>query len=187
MEFVFGGIRIIRIPLLSSFLMTLVRTKKDEEEETKRTESRYIKMVKTIFKVCKRQCIPLYSSKFSRKDYTLWQHIALVALMQRIRKSYREYVNDYLTTTEKLLDVLGLLKIPHFTCIEKFILRVPGTLLERVLGGFIYLTRIRMQVFGPDSSGFSPHHASHYYALRVKKDILSSMRKQVKQKEKRER
>ena len=108
--------------------------------------------------------------------------------MQRVRKSYREYVDDYLTTTEKLLRVLGLSKIPHFTSIEKFLLRVSGTLLERVLGGFIHLTRIRKQVFfSPDSSGFSPHHASHYYAVRIKRDILSSMRKQVKQKERDER
>ena len=82
---------------------------------------------------------------------------------------------------------LGLSKIPHFTSMEKSLLRVPGTLLERVMGGFIHLTRIRMQVFGPDASGFSPHHASHYYALRTKKDILSSMRRQVRRKEKGER
>ena len=107
--------------------------------QRKREESRYIRMVKAVFKVCQRQCVPLYSSRFSRKDYTLWQHVALIALMQRIRKSYREYVDDYLTTTERLLDVLGLSKIPHFTAIEKFLLRVPGTLMERVLGGFVLL------------------------------------------------
>ena len=167
--------------------MIPTKKRKDGVVSKTREESRYIRMVKTIFKVCKRQAVPLYSNKFSRKDFTLWQHIALVALMQRIRKSYREYVNDYLTTTEKLLDVLGLSKIPHFTSIEKFLLRVPSILLERVLGGFIRLTRIRSQVFAPDSSGFSPHHASHYYSLRIKKDILSSMKKQVKQKEKKER
>jgi len=150
-------------------------------------ESRYIRMVRAIFKVCQRQCVPLYSSRFSRKDYTLWQHIALIALMQRVRKSYREYVDDYLTTTERLLDVLGLSKIPHFTTIEKFLLRVPGALLESVIGGFLGLTRIRWQLFSPDSSGFSPHHASHYYVLRTKRDILSSMRKQVRQKERSER
>jgi hypothetical protein len=147
----------------------------------------YIRMVRIIFKACKRQAVPLYTSRFSRKDYTLWQHIALIALMQRVRKSYREYVNDYLTTTERLLDVLGLSRIPHFTTIEKFLLRVPGTLLERVMGGFIHLTRIRMQVFSPDASGFSPHHASHYYTLRIKRDVLSSMRKQVRQKERSEK
>ena len=152
-----------------------------------REESRYIRMVRAVYKVCQRQAVPRYSSKYSRKDFTLWQHIALVMLMQRIRKSYREYVDDYLTTTERLLDVLGLSKIPHFTTIEKFLLRVPGTLLESVIGGFLGLTRARWQVFSPDSSGFSPHHASHYYALRTKRDILSSMRKQVRQKERSER
>ena len=168
----------------------MFRTKKKKDgaaSRKRKEESRYIRMVKAIFKVCQRQCVPLYSSRFSRKDYTLWQHIALIALMQRIRKSYREYVDDYLTTTERLLDVLGLSRIPHFTTIEKFLLRVSGTLLESVIGGFIGLTRIRYQVFSPDSSGFSPHHASHYYVLRTKKDVLSSMRKQVKQKERNER
>jgi hypothetical protein len=152
-----------------------------------REESRYIRMVRAVYKVCQRQAVPRYSSKCSRKDYPLWQHIALIALMQRVRKSYREYVNDYLTTTERLLDVLGLSKIPHFTTIEKFLLRVPGALLEGAIGGFLGLTRVRWQLFSPDSSGFSPHHASHYYVLRTKRDILSSMRKQVRQKERSER
>ena len=144
-------------------------------------------MVRAIFKVCQRQAIPLYSSKYSRRDFTLWQHIALIALMQRVRKSYREYIDDYLTTTEKLVQVLGLSRLPHFTTIEKFVLRVSSTLLERVMGGFVCLTRIRGQVFSPDASGFTLHRASHYYALRIKRDILSSMRKQVKEKERRER
>jgi len=167
--------------------MVLIRKKKDGAVSKRREESRYIRLVKAIFKVCRRQAVPLYSSRFSRKDFTLWQHIALLALMQRIRKSYREYVNDYLATTERLLDVLGLSKIPHFTTIEKFLLRVPGALLEGVIGGFLGLTRVRWQLFSPDSSGFSPHHASHYYSLRTKKDILSSMRRQVRQKERSER
>jgi hypothetical protein len=167
--------------------MIQTKRKKDGAVSKKKEESRYIRMVRAIYKVCQRQAVPRYSNKYSRKDFTLWQHIALVALMQRIRKSYREYANDFLTVATRLVRALGLSKIPHFTSMEKSLLRVPGTLLERVMGGFIHLTRIRMQVFGPDASGFSPHHASHYYALRTKKDILSSMRRQVKQKEKGER
>jgi hypothetical protein len=135
-------------------------------------------MVKAIFKVCKRQNIPLYSSRYSRRDFTLWQHIAL---MQRIRKSYREYTYDFLTGADRLLEAIGIAKIPHFTTIEKFMLRIPSMLLERVIGGFILLTR--KQLFAPDSSGFSLHHASIYYALRIKKDVLSSMKKQVRLKE----
>ena len=158
----------------------------DPEERARRQESRYIGMVRAVFKVCKRQAVPLYSSKYSRRDFTLWQHIALLVLMQRMRKSYREYRNDFLTVTERLVDVLGLSKLPHFTTIEKFVLRVSSTLLERILGGFVNLTRIRSQVFSPDASGFTLHRASHYYALRIKKDVLSSMWKQVKQKERKE-
>jgi hypothetical protein len=145
--------------------MFVPKTEKDEEEESKCRESRYIRMVKAIFKVCKRQNIPLYSSRYSRRDFTLWQHIALIALMQRIRKSYREYTYDFLTVADKLLEAIGLSKIPHFTTIEKFMLRIPSMLLERVIRGFILLTR--KQLFAPDSSGFSLHHDSIYYALRM--------------------
>jgi hypothetical protein len=159
----------------------------DPEERRKRQESRYIGMVRAVFKVCQRQAVPLYSSKYSRRDVTLWQHIALLALMQRMRKSYREYRNDFLTVTERLVRVLGLSKLPHFTTIEKFLLRVPSALLERVMGGFLSLTGAKRQALGVDSSGFSPHHASRYYALRVRRDILSAMQRQVRQKERSER
>jgi len=83
--------------------------------------------------------------------------------------------------------VLGLSMLPHFATIEKLVLMVPGTLLERVVGWFIGLSRIRKQVFGPDASGFSPHRASHYYVLRTKRDILSSMRNRVRRKERSEK
>ena len=107
--------------------------------------------------------------------------------MQRVRKSYREYVDDYLTTTERLLDVLGLSKIPHFTTIEKFLLRVPGALLESVIGGFLGLTRVRWQVFSPRLVRLLSPPRVPLLRLRTKKDILSGMRKQVRQKERSER
>ena len=149
-----------------------------DDDETRRL-SRYIRMVRAVFKVCRRQRVPLYSSKFSRRDFTQWQHIALLVLWQRMRKSYREYVDDLLPVADTLVEELGLSRLPHFTTLEKFMLRVPSTLLERVMGGFVLLTRVRRQVFGIDSSGFSLHHASYYYALRVKRDVLSGMRRQV--------
>ena len=161
------------------------KNRKDDDE--RRRESRYIRMVRAVFKVCRRQAIPRYSSRFSRKDFTLWQHIALLVLWQRMRKSYREYVDDFLTVADRVVLALGLSKLPHFTTIEKFVLRVPGALLERVMGGFVLLTRIRGQVFSPSSSGFSLSHVSRYYALRIRRDIMSSMKRQVRQRERSER
>nr|WP_276977698.1 hypothetical protein [Ferrimicrobium acidiphilum] len=151
----------------------------EDDDRERRRVSRYIRMVRAVFKVCRRQCIPLYSSKFSRRDFTQWQHIALLVLWQRMRKSYRECVNDLLPVADALVAELGLSRLPHFTTLEKFMLRVSSTILERVMGGFVLLTRVRRQVFGIDSSGFSMRHASYYYALKVKQDVLSGMRRQL--------
>jgi hypothetical protein len=151
---------------------------KDDDEERRRV-SRYIRMVRAVFKVCQRQRIPLYSSKFSKRDFTQWQHIALLVLWQRMRKSYREYVNDLLPVADTLVEELGLPRLPHFTTIEKFMLRASSALLERVMGGFVLLTRVRRQVFGVDSSGFSLRHLSYYYAQRVRRNVLSGMRTQL--------
>jgi hypothetical protein len=37
----------------------------------KRQQSRYISLVRAVFKICQRQAVPLYSSKYSRRDFTL--------------------------------------------------------------------------------------------------------------------
>ena len=158
----------------------MTRKNRKDDDERRRRVSRYIRVVRAVFKACRRQRVPLYSSKFSRRDFTQWQHIALLVLWQRMRKSYREYVNDLLPVADTLVEELGLSKLPHFTTLQKFMLRVSSTLLERVMGGFVLLTRVRRQVFGIDSSGFSMRHASYYYyALRVKRYVLSGMRRQL--------
>lgn len=150
------------------------------KEKHDRKESRYLRIVRSVFAVCRRQAIPLYSSKYSRKDFTLWQHIAILVLFQRIGKSYSEFVDDWLTVSTAIVEALGLKeKLPHYTTVEKFALRVPSVLLERVMGGFLFLVRCRKQDLGTDSTGMACSHVSTYYALRIKRDIQSSMRKQT--------
>ena len=155
-------------------------SKKKGKKEESRKESRYLKIVRSVFIVCKRQAIPLYSGKFSRKDFTLWQHIAILVMFQRIGKSYREFVDDWLSVSNAIVEALGLKnKLPHYTTLEKFGLRVSSVLLERVMGGFLFLVRCRKQDLGTDSTGMACSHVSTYYALRIKRDIQSSMRKQA--------
>ena len=152
----------------------------EEKEKEKRKESRYLKIVRSVFIVCKRQAIPLYSSKYSRKDFTVWQHIAILVMFQRIGKSYREFVDDWLSVSSAIVEALGLeVKLPHYTTLEKFCLRVSSVLLERVMGGFLFLVRCRKQDLGTDSTGMACSHVSTYYALRIKRDIQASMRKQA--------
>jgi hypothetical protein len=160
------------------------RRRRKRKKRTKQ-ESRYLRIVRAVFIVCRRQAIPLYSSKYSRKDFTIWQHITILVLFKRIGKSYREFVDDWLTVSNAVAESLGLLKkLPHYTSIEKFALRVPSALLERVMGGFLLLVRCRKQDLGIDSSGFASSHVSYYYALRIKRDAQSSMRKQMEAKKK---
>ena len=55
----------IHVCLRSSFSPAMKKRHDEPEERRRRQESRYIGMVRAVFEVCKRQCIPLYSSKYS--------------------------------------------------------------------------------------------------------------------------
>lgn len=47
-------------------------------------------------------------------------------MFQRIGKSYREFVDDWLPVSNAIVEALGLKKekLPHYTTLEKFGLRV---------------------------------------------------------------
>ena len=65
-----------------------------------------------------RAALPAYSSKFSRRDYTRHQHLAILALKQFLKTDYRGVV-AYLRDWSDLRAVLGLAKVPHFTTLQK--------------------------------------------------------------------
>jgi hypothetical protein len=65
-----------------------------------------------------RGALPAYSSKFSRKDYTRHQHLAILALKTFLKTGYRGIV-DILHDWSELRAVLGLNKVPHFTALQK--------------------------------------------------------------------
>ena len=57
---------------------------------------------------------------------------------------------------------------PLYTTLQKFVLRINGTLLERIISSFILLlTNIRKIFAGIDSTGFKITHASQYYTERT--------------------
>ena len=143
-------------------------------------ESRYLKIIRSVFIVCKRQAIQVYSNKYSRKDFTLWQHIATLVMFQRMGKSYWEYVDDWLPVSNVIVEALGRKRLPLYKTLEKFALRASSALLERVKGGFLFLVRCRKQDLGTDSAGLSCLLVSTYYALRTKRDVQAAMRKQAR-------
>ena len=65
-----------------------------------------------------RQALPTYSSRFSRRDFTLAQHFACLVLKSFFRTDYRG-ISAILTDLPDLCATLGLEKVPHFTTLHK--------------------------------------------------------------------
>lgn len=70
-----------------------------------------------------RAALPAHSSKYSRKDFTQYQLVALLAVKQFLRVGYRGLV-AYLRDWAELRQALGLAKVPHFTTAQKALQRL---------------------------------------------------------------
>ena len=65
---------------------------------------------------------------------------------------------------------LGLLRIPHFTTLQKFTDRINNSLLEKIISSFIVISGTTHIFAGIDSTGFKINkmtHASQYYTERT--------------------
>lgn len=130
-------------------------------------ESRYVRLARIMHMVLERARVPLYFSKYSKHTYTVWQHITLLAIRQYEFKSYRRF-DEWLNEASGLVKFLKLSKIPHYTALNKFALRISSKLLEWILARFITLSNVRKLFIGIDASGFKPGHASQYFFERMR-------------------
>lgn len=128
------------------------------------SSSKFIKFVAA----CVRQAesLPKYSSRFSRKDYTLRQHVVLLCLKVKTKQRYREFceIVDLMPEIKHLLD---LDKVPHWTTLDKAFLRLKNCVLAALLqvesSGFASI----------DATGFNRRHASTQYLTRCGMHIRS--------------
>lgn len=93
--------------------------------------------------------------------------MVLLVIRQYEGKSYRLFV-DWLLEAYYLRIVLQLSRIPHFTTLQKFMERISGTMLGKIISSFIILAKIRQLFIGIDSTGFKATQASQYYTERAK-------------------
>jgi hypothetical protein len=70
-----------------------------------------------------RDAMPAYSSKFSRRDFTQHQLLAMLALKTFFKTDYRGLV-QMLTDFGELRDDLGLDKVPHYSTLCKALARL---------------------------------------------------------------
>ena len=129
-----------------------------------KNETFLIKFAKRILSALKRREFKLYSNKFSKKTYTLHQHIVLLALREYQKGiGFRQFCK-LLPDFNLLLKYIGLDQIPHFTTLHKVSCRLKGSLLEDLFLGFVSKGKIRS---GIDSTGLSLQHSTYYYEKRL--------------------
>jgi len=114
--------------------------------------------------------LPEHSNKFSRKDFTQHQLLAIAVLKQKTDEDYRDTVDGI---SSDLMQALGLTKIPHFTTLQKFIKRLGSQVLDELIAVVAILVigeqLLKGATVGIDSSGYPASHASSYFVRRIKR------------------
>jgi hypothetical protein len=71
----------------------------------------------------------------------------------------------------RLLEMLGLVQVPHFTTINKFFLRIGTYSANALFVNTVCWFSINGTIIAIDATGYSSEHASKYYALRMHGDL----------------
>ena len=130
----------------------------------KKRKTFLIRFADSILKALKIRQVRLYGHKFSKKTYTLHQHIVLLALREYHKgMGFRRFC-DLLPDYSLLIEHLGFSQIPHFTTLHKVSHRLKGSLVEGIFLGFARNAKFRA---GIDSTGMSLQHSTYYYERRL--------------------
>jgi len=122
------------------------------------------KIVKIGLRAMKRAKLPLYWSKYSRKDYTIRQHIMLIVLAQYMGNIER--MLQIVQEMRKIRKVMRLKKIPHKSTISRELKRIPEQWLRLVLREIVKIVGIPNK-FAVDSTGIQISYRSYYYTVRI--------------------
>ena len=145
-------------------------------------ETFLIRFAKNILTALRIRQIRLYGSKYSKKTYTLHQHIVLLAIRELHKGIGFRFLCELLPDYSLLLQFLGLSQIPHFTTLHKVSQRLKGTLLESIFLGFARKAKF---MGGIDSTGLSLQHSTHYYEQRLEHFRKAKKRKPGRSEERR--
>ena len=119
--------------------------------------------------VLKRMNVPLYSSKYSKKTYTVHQHLLCLCIKEIQQQSYRS-CRDFIDDFEKLQEILVLNKVPHFTTLQKSLQRFPPRWYKTILKRLIQLLKSKANAV-IDGTGIMQTTASTSYIRRIKRHV----------------
>lgn len=107
----------------------------------------------------------IYSSKFSKREFTRHQLLTLMLLKTYTGKGYRAF--SQLLGITKIPQWLKLRKLPHYTTLQKFSSRQTIQELEKFLFASAKLAKKPCQHMAIDATGMSLRHASKHYEMRI--------------------
>jgi Transposase DDE domain/Transposase domain (DUF772) len=118
-----------------------------------------------------RRCLPRYSCKFSRKDYTLAQLFACLIVREHQRKSYRG-IEALLRDSRHWCRRIGMKRVPdHNTLCRAFHALLSGSRVERLmdrLTGWMACANALGTTCAIDSTLYDTHHRSRHYEQRCR-------------------
>jgi IS5 family transposase len=127
-------------------------------------KSNLLRFVEQAVEIASRS-VAQYSSKFSKKRYTLRQHLVLLCLKVRKTTTYRDLV-DELIEMPRIRDALDLDSIPAPSTLCKAFDRLEMTVWRILLN--VSLVDLPLNgVTGIDASGFERAHSSAHYTKRT--------------------
>jgi IS5 family transposase len=131
-------------------------------------KSRLLRFVEEAFQLAQR-AIARYSSKFSKRRYTLHQHIVLLCLKVRKDTTYRTLL-DELIEMPRIREAINLTELPAPSTLCKAFDRLDMAVWRVLLNLSVSLLPTN-GIAGIDASGFDRSHASKHYTKRAKLTI----------------
>lgn len=107
----------------------------------------------------------IYSSKFSKREFTRHQLLTLLLIKTYIGKGYRLFTQ--FLEVSYIPKWLKLRKIPHYTTLQKFASRQLIRELEKFLFASAKLAKNSPKHMAIDATGMSLRYASKHYEMRI--------------------
>jgi hypothetical protein len=124
--------------------------------------------------------LPDYTSKFSRKDFTLPQLFACLAVQEMLKRSYRQ-AEALLSDCPDWLKDIGLDRAPDHNTLWRAANHLLGTYranqLLDVLGGWAAeagMLELSRKPLAVDSTSYESHHVSRHYEQRCRKTRMKA-------------